>query len=105
LGECSRISDAMVMESAYALADYTAEHYLAAGQIYPPIADLRKVSIVVATRVLAKALEDGSSSRQELKGTDLEAYVRARFWKAEHLPFKYSPPSTPSRGCQEASSH
>jgi malate dehydrogenase (oxaloacetate-decarboxylating) len=104
LGECSRISDAMVLESAYALADYTAEHHLAAGQIYPPIADLRKVSIVVATRVLAKALEDGSSSRQELKGTDLEAYVCARFWKAEHLPFRYSPPNTPSHCCREASS-
>ncbi|WP_027158097.1 NAD-dependent malic enzyme [Methylobacter luteus] len=93
LGECSRISDAMVLESAYALADYTAEHYLASGHIYPPIADLRKVSVVVAARVLARALEDGSSPRQDLKGIDLEAYVRSRFWKAEHLPFTYSPPN------------
>jgi malate dehydrogenase (oxaloacetate-decarboxylating) len=93
LGECSRISDAMVLESAYALADYTAEHYLASGHIYPPIADLRKVSVVVAARVLARALEDGSSTRQDLKGIDLEAYVRSRFWKAEHLPFTYSPPN------------
>ncbi|MBF6650864.1 NAD-dependent malic enzyme [Methylobacter sp. BlB1] len=93
LGECSRITDAMVLESAYALADYTAAHYLASGQIYPPIADLRKVSIVVAARVLARALEDGSSGRQGLDGIDLEAYVRSRFWKAEHLPFIYSPPN------------
>jgi len=89
LGECTRISDAMVAESAYALADYVAEHWLDAGQIYPPVADLKKVSLFVATRVLAKALEEGCASRQDLLGTDLEAYVKAHFWQAKHLPFKY----------------
>lgn len=90
LGECSRISDAMVLESAYALADYTAENYLAAGLIYPPISELQNVSKVIAVRVLAKALEDGSAT-VTLDGVNLEAFVQAHFWKAGHLPFVYSP--------------
>jgi len=90
LGECTRISDAMVLEAAHALADYTAEHYLPLGLIYPPIADLQKVSRAIAVRVLAKALADGSATLTELAGQDLADYVRRNFWKAEHLPFVYS---------------
>lgn len=91
LAECNRISDAMVQEAAYALADYTEEHWLADGLIFPPVSDLRNVSLYVATRVLAQALEDGSASRQDLRGMDLEAYVKARVWQAKHLPVKYAP--------------
>jgi len=89
LGECSRISDGMVAEAAYALADYVAEHYLDKGLIYPPVADLKKVSLAVATRVLGKALEEGCATRADLHQTDLEAYVSANLWQAKHLPCKY----------------
>jgi len=89
LGECSRISDAMIIESGYALADYTAEHYLASGLIYPPMADLQKVSRVIALRVLAKALEDGSAT-VSLDGVDLETYIANNIWKAEYLPFVFA---------------
>jgi len=89
IGECTRISDEMVLESAYALADYVAEHWLASGLIYPPVADLNKVSLLVATRVLAKALEDGSSPRQHLKDVDLDNYVKSHRWYARYLPFRY----------------
>ena len=90
LGECCRISDAMVLEAAYALADYIAQNCFEAGLIFPPIADLKAVSLQVATRVLAKALEDGSATRQDLQGVDLQAYVKAHLWQARHLPFKYA---------------
>ncbi len=88
LGKCNHISDTMVLASAYALSDYTAEHYLSKGMIYPPVSALRDVSIKVTTRVLQVALEEGSSQREELKNTDLEAYVRSRSWQAHYLPFK-----------------
>lgn len=90
LGECNHISDAMVAESAYALADYVAEHYLASGLIYPPVADLKKVSLAVATRVLAQAINEGSATRQDLPTTDLSAFVASHFWQAQHLPVKYA---------------
>lgn len=90
LGECTRISDAMVQEASYALADYVAENWLDAGLVYPPVAELKKVSLVVATRVLTKALEDGSAGRSDLNGIDLDAYIKAQAWQAKHLPFKYA---------------
>jgi len=89
LGECTRISDEMVLESAYALADYVAEHCLGAGLIYPPVADLKKVSLLVTTRVLSKALAEGAASRQELKDIDLETFVKSQSWQARQLPFQY----------------
>lgn len=91
LGECTCISDAMVAEAAYALADYVAEHYLAAGLIYPPVADLKKVGLAVAKRVLAQALAEGNASRDDLQGTDLDRYISAHCWRAEHPSFKYEP--------------
>jgi malate dehydrogenase (oxaloacetate-decarboxylating) len=72
------------------LADYIAENCSAAGLIFPPVGDLKQVSLFVANRVLAKALEDGSATRQDLVGIDLEAYVKANLWKAEYAPFKYA---------------
>lgn len=88
LGECHRISDAMVLESAYALADYIHE-FGEEEHIYPPIKDLKKISHFVATRVLLKALEDGSSKRGDLLGIDLADYVFDHCWQAGYLPFRY----------------
>ena len=34
LGRCRRISDAMIIESAFALADYTERHYLSRERIF-----------------------------------------------------------------------
>lgn len=89
LGECRRISDAMVLESAYALADYVTEHSLEQGLIYPPVDELKAVSLAVAVRVLTIALQDGSATRSDLDETNLDAYVKANFWQAEHLPVRY----------------
>ena len=51
LAEASRITDAMVLESAYVLADYTAARHVGAGRVYPPMKELQEVSIRVATQV------------------------------------------------------
>jgi malate dehydrogenase (oxaloacetate-decarboxylating) len=89
LGECHQISDGMVLESAYALADYIKANN-DDGYIYPPIRDLRKISTYVATRVLLKAIGDGSATRTSLKNIDLEKYVEANLWRAEYLPCRYA---------------
>ena len=88
IGECHRISDGMVLEAAYALADYI-KHHVSDGGIYPPISELRQVSLHVATRVLAKALGEGSAGRTDLKNINLPKYVEANIWKAEYLPCRY----------------
>ena len=88
LGECQHVSDGMILESAYALADYIKGN-CNDGYIYPPIKDLKKISIFVATRVLSKALEDGSATRNDLKNSELHSYVEQNLWRAEYLPCRY----------------
>ncbi len=93
LGRCNRISEAMIIESAFALADYTARHSLDEGHIFPPIDTLVDVSIEVTARVLAVALKDGSSVRDDLNADNLDALkelVRSRLWRPEYLPYHYA---------------
>ena len=90
LGRCTRLSDAMIIESAFALAEYTDRHYHALGRIFPPINDLQEVSMQVATAVLAVALKDGSSTRKDLDGDNtgaLNDYIRSRVWQPVYLPY------------------
>ena len=86
LAECREVTDGMVLEAAYALAEYTAAAHLKAGRIYPPISELREVSIRVAVRVIAQALAEGVASKSDLAKRDLDTYLRARFWKPRYLP-------------------
>ncbi|RIZ66315.1 MAG: NAD-dependent malic enzyme [Methylococcales bacterium] len=88
LGECRQISDGMILESAYALADYIKDH-CSDGYIYPPIKDLRKISVYVATRVLSKALADDSATLLHLKDIDIQSYVEENLWRAEYIPYEY----------------
>lgn len=86
LSDAREVTDGMVLEAAYALADYTAEHHLAKGWVYPPVEELQEASVRVATRVIAKAIEEGVAEAK-LAPNEIDAYVRSRFWKPEYLPF------------------
>ncbi len=86
LSKARKITDGMVIEASYALADYIIEHHLADGRIYPPVTELREVSVMVAARVVAQAMKEGVATTQGLEGLDLVAYVRERFWEAKYLP-------------------
>lgn len=87
LGECQEITDDMIIESAYALADYTIEHYIKEQRIYPPIADLQNVSFEITRRVLALAINNGTVKNSKLENTDLDSYIKENTWKAEYLPY------------------
>jgi malate dehydrogenase (oxaloacetate-decarboxylating) len=87
LSECREITDNMVLEAAYALADYTAAKHLDTGLVYPPTRELQEVSVRVAVRVIKCALNNGVAAKIDLDGRDLDAYVRSRFWKPHYLPF------------------
>ena len=77
----------MVLEAAYALAEYTMAAHLQTGRIYPPVRELREVSIRVGTRVIEQALREGVAGKTDLAGRDLDTYLRSRFWKPRYLPF------------------
>jgi malate dehydrogenase (oxaloacetate-decarboxylating) len=87
LSECREITDNMVLEAAYALADYTAAKHLDTGRVYPRVRELQEVTVRVAVRVIRRALTDGVAHKANLDGCDLDAYVRSRFWKPRYLPF------------------
>jgi len=88
LGECRIISDSMIIESAYALADFTAKHYLQEGRIYPPISALQEVSLAITKRVLALSITEGIAKNTALKNQNLDDYIQDNIWKAKYLPFK-----------------
>ncbi|WP_216324421.1 NAD-dependent malic enzyme [Deinococcus aestuarii] len=83
------ITDEMVLESAYALADYTARVH--PDRLYPPVAELPAASVEVAVRVTRQALRDGVAQETGLNELDEQAlieFVRTRFWKPKYLPFR-----------------
>ena len=87
LVEAKRITDGMVLESAFALADYTNRHHGASGCVYPPVKELQDVSLHVAARVVERALEEGVAGNRSLEDGDIAADLRQRFWHPEYLPF------------------
>ena len=89
IGKCRKISDEMVLESAYALADYTINKHVDNGLIFPPVSELQDASIEVAARVLKQAIIEGSSSRDDLNEENLEDFIRSRLWYPDYLPFVY----------------
>lgn len=86
LSRATKITDEMVLAAAYALADYTAEHHLPHGLVYPPVDDLQEASIHVTARVMKQAIDDGIH-RMETIPDNLEIHVRERFWRARYIPF------------------
>ena len=87
LGECTEVTDSMIIESAYALADYTVEHYLDSGRIYPPISDLKQVSENITERVLSLMLDEGLVNRADISKDNYKQKIADNAWKAEYLPF------------------
>ncbi len=85
LADVSEITDAMVLEAAYALAEYTKERH--AGLLYPPVAELREVSMRVAACVIRRAFADGVARSTKVTPDSAEQYVRERAWQATYLPF------------------
>ncbi len=84
----SKINDAMVAQSAYALAEYTAQHY--PERTYPPVSALREVSLTVAVWVIEQAVKDGvaTAAVQGLSRDQLTEYVRTRAWEPNYLPYR-----------------
>ncbi|PTA67943.1 NAD-dependent malic enzyme [Deinococcus arcticus] len=82
------ITDNMVMEAARTLAEFT-ERY--GERVYPPIADLRELSIRVAVNVALQAIRDGVCAERRIRNMtpeELEAVIRDRAWQPRYLPLR-----------------
>jgi malate dehydrogenase (oxaloacetate-decarboxylating)(NADP+) len=60
----SRITDAMFLAAAKALAGLVEEGDLARGSLYPPLREIRRISLAIATAVAGKAYALGLARRR-----------------------------------------
>ncbi len=79
-----RITDAMFMAAAKALADISPARS-GGGNLLPPVTALREVSMAVARAVAAQACRDGLT---DLTEHDIEPALAAKMWAPEYLPYR-----------------
>ncbi|WP_029476303.1 NAD-dependent malic enzyme [Deinococcus frigens] len=87
------ITDNMVMASAKTLAAFTEQYSTQSygERVYPPINDLRELSIRVAVNVARQAITDGVCAERRIRTmTDeqLETVIRDRAWLPKYLPLR-----------------
>ncbi len=86
LADAKEITDTMVLEASYALAEYVEKHHGESLSLYPPVDELRTVSLEVAARVILQAQKDGVSQRPSLTLDGARQLAKQKAWKAEYLP-------------------
>ena len=85
----TRVSDSMIMASAKALASLSPTHADPSAPLLPPIADCRKVSLVVAEAVAKQAMADGTAEKVDDK--TLRENLRAYVWDPIYHPYERIP--------------
>jgi malate dehydrogenase (oxaloacetate-decarboxylating) len=82
----TRVSDAMIMASAKALASLSPTLADPIAPLLPPIADCRKVSLVVAEAVAKQAIADGTA--EAVDDATLRERLRAYVWEPVYQPYE-----------------
>ena len=81
-----RVSDSMIMAAAKALVSLSPARADASAPLLPPIADSRKVSLVVATAVGRQAIAEGLANGVD--ESTLAQNLRDYVWEPEYLPYE-----------------
>ena len=89
VGRVRRVTDAMFLDAARALADLVTAADLAQGAVYPELTRIRDCSHAVACAVIRRAVAEGHASPDMLP--DLEATVRRAMWFPLYRPVRYQP--------------
>jgi malate dehydrogenase (oxaloacetate-decarboxylating) len=79
----------MIMASAKALASLSPTLVDPNAPLLPPIADCRKVSVVVAEAVAKQAMADGTAEKMD--DETLRESLRAYVWEPVYLPYERIP--------------
>jgi len=77
-----RITDEMFLVAAQTLAGLVSEDDLAAGSVYPPLADMRNISLKVATAVAERAY--ASELAREPRPDDLERAIQGSMYNSTY---------------------
>ena len=78
MAKASAVSDGMLLAAARAVAASVPAADVAAGTLYPPISDLRRVSLAVSTAVAEAAWGEGLAAAA--RPPDVRSYIAARMW-------------------------
>jgi malate dehydrogenase (oxaloacetate-decarboxylating) len=78
-----RVTDAMFMTAAKALAGLSPVETDKNGSLLPPLKESRSLSRVIAAAVAREAIAEGLS---ELKDSEVEAAVDANVWEPRYVP-------------------
>jgi malate dehydrogenase (oxaloacetate-decarboxylating) len=84
LSGATEVTGAMVLDAAYALAEFTQASYPAS--VYPPVSELQRVSMLVAERVYLRAVKDGVATAPARTPDEVRAHIASRFYRPEYLP-------------------
>ena len=87
LAGATRVTDPMFHAAARTLADYLSEESLAQGSLFPPLAEIREVSALIAEAVVRVAQEERLATAEI--PADLADYVRSQMYQpryTEYLP-------------------
>jgi malic enzyme len=93
-GRVRRVTDAMFLDAARALAGQVTEVDLASGAVYPPVSRIRDCSHAVACAVIRRASAEGHAASALLNG--LEDTVRGAMWFPRYRPIRYEPLQRPA---------
>lgn len=89
VGGVRRVTDAMFLAGAQALAALVQESDLARGAVYPELTRIRDCSHAVACAVIRCAVAEGHAAAAMLDG--LETTVRHAMWVPNYRPVRYQP--------------
>ena len=78
----STINDAMFLASAKSLANLVSERDLEAGTLYPPLTDIREISLNIATDVAQKAYDCGLA--KDAEPDNLKAEIEALMYQPDY---------------------
>ncbi|XP_056598434.1 NAD-dependent malic enzyme, mitochondrial-like [Triplophysa dalaica] len=80
------ISDTVFLEAAKTLTDQLTDEELSQGRLYPPLSNIREVSIQMAIKVVEFVYSQGMAFRYP-EPMDKESYVRSVVWDTNYDSF------------------
>lgn len=89
VGRVRRVTDAMFLDAAKALAGLVGADDLAEGAVYPKLTRIRDCSHAVACAVIRRAVTEGHAEPGVL--VDLEERVRRAMWEPVYKPMRVEP--------------
>merc|ERR1712244_23774 len=79
------ISDSVFLSAAEALSDMVTEDDLSVGRLYPPLGNIREISVKIATQVAAEAYQESTASTYP-EPEDKESLVRSYLYDYNDYP-------------------